>query len=258
MSKCKVSFIGALMLVLTGTTAGAADLGDDYRGSLKDDVYEGVSENNRGWYLRGDLGYGFNSDPELSDSFPAEFDGDDLDDSFSFGGGIGYNLMRGFRVDLTLDYRNDADLYGFFEDSPQTPLTGELSSLVGLVNFYYDLDMGHRITPYIGVGIGFASHTVDGGKTVSATDPVDFAGDTETEFAWALMAGVDIDLRSNWKLDIGYRYLNLGDYSAIDAKTGSKFFNVDDIESHEIRVGLRYQLGCLRDCTPTPSYESYK
>ena len=253
----KMGLVSTLMLALVGGSASAADLYDgDYRGSIKDDSYLEVSDHQRGWYLRGDLGYGFNTNPDLSDSNGAKFDGDDLDDSFSFGGGIGYNLMRGFRMDVTLDYRNDADMYGFFQASPQTPLTGELSSLVGLMNFYYDLDLGHRITPYIGVGIGFASHTVDAGKLTSPTDVVDFGGETETEFAWALMAGVDIDLRANWKLDIGYRYLNMGDYSALDVTTGTKNFIVDDIESHEIRVGLRYQLGCLRDCEP--SYESYK
>ncbi|MEP3476205.1 MAG: outer membrane protein [Hyphomicrobiales bacterium] len=250
MSKCKVSFIGALMLVLTGTTAGAADLGDDYRGSLKDDVYEGVSENNRGWYLRGDIGGSFYDDFNMTDSDKAAFIREDIDDKFMFGGGIGYNLMRGFRVDFTLDYRGDTDVFAQLDSgtAPDNEFTGELSSLVGLANFYYDLDMGHRITPYVGVGIGFASLSMDGPD----------ADDSDTNFAWALMAGVDIDLRANWKLDIGYRYLNMGDGKFDDSKIPGRQFEVEDLEAHEIRVGLRYQLGCLRDCTPTPSYESYK
>lgn len=256
MSKCKAGFVGALMLMLTGSSAGAADLfDDDFRGSMKDmGTYEETST--RGWYLRGDLGYGYNSDPTATDSNGGIFAGEDLDDSFVIGGGIGYNLTRGLRMDFTLDYRNDADLYAVFPASPTTPLTGELSTLVGMANLYYDFDMGHRITPYVGVGIGFASHTMDAGKLVSGADLVDYNGKTDTNFAWALMAGVDVDLRSNWKLDIGYRYLNMGEHSSVDVTTGTKTFDVDDIESHEFRVGLRYQLGCLRGCTP--DYVSYK
>jgi opacity protein-like surface antigen len=246
------------MLVLTGTTAGAADLGDDYRGSLKDDVYEGVSDNNRGWYLRGDIGIGLGLDGRASDTIvenglaPA-FINQDFDDGWAIGGGIGYNLMRGFRIDATLDYRMNGDVSAQLPPPatlPDAAFTGDLDSLVGLVNFYYDLDMGHRITPYVGVGIGFAHHTLDGNDT----------DDSDTSFAWALMAGVDIDLRANWKLDIGYRYLDLGDAKFDDRKNGTpaKDFILDDLESHEIRVGLRYQFGCLRDCNPEPSYESYK
>lgn len=251
MSKCKASFIGALMLVLTGTTsAGAADLGDDYRGSLKDDGYMEVSDNNRGWYVRGDIGGTFYDDFTMTDTNSAKFILEDIDDKFNFGGGIGYNLMRGFRIDLTLDYRGDTDVFAQLDSGtvPTNQFTGEMSSLVGLANVYYDLDMGHRITPYVGVGIGFASLSMDGPDS----------DDSDTNFAWALMAGVDVDLRTNWKLDIGYRYINMGDGEFGDSKTPGRNFEVEDLEAHEIRVGLRYQLGCVRDCNPTPSYESYK
>lgn len=251
----RVGLIGTLMLMWSVSSAGAADLYDDYRGSMKDEVFEEAPQER--WYLRGDLGYVNYSEPDLTDSNLGKFFGDDLDDTWSIGGGIGYHLMRGIRMDLTIEYRADADLYGVFPASPTTPLTGELSSWVGLANFYYDFDMGHRITPYVGVGLGFASHKMDAGKLVSGADLVDFSGKTETEFAWALMAGVDIDLRSQWKLDIGYRYMDLGDVKYLDATTGTKTFNVDDLESHEIRVGLRYSFGCWRDCA-VASYEPMK
>ena len=256
MSKCKASFIGALMLVLTGTTAGAADLGGDYRGSLKDDPYLEVSDYQRGWYLRGDIGFGLSLDGDATDTIVEAggadpFINQDFDDGWSIGGGIGYNLTRGFRIDATLDYRMEGDVSALLPAPatlPDAAFTGELDTLVGLVNLYYDLDMGHRITPYIGVGIGFAHHNLEGDDT----------DDSDTSFAWAIMAGVDVDLRSNWKLDIGYRYLDMGDAQFDDRKNGvpAKDFRLEDLESHEIRVGLRYQLGCVRGCNA--SYDSYK
>lgn len=256
MKSGKLFVAGALFLMFSSGSAFAGDLfDDDYRGSIKDDV-DYVSDAERKWYLRGDLGYGVNADPVATDTDLGVFSDEDFDDNWSIGGGIGYRLSRGFRIDATLDYRFDADVYGVFPASPTTPLTGELSSLVGLVNLYYDFDMGHRITPYVGVGIGFAHHVMDEGELVSGADLPDFDGGSQTEFAWALMAGVDIDLQDRWKLDIGYRYLNMGDYSDVDVTTGTKTFHVDDLESHEIRIGLRYSFDCLRSCDA--SYEPMK
>lgn len=256
MNICRVGVVGTLMTVLTMSSVSAADLYDrDY--SMKDVEYSEMGPSHR-WYLRGDLSYGFSSTPDATDSDDGKFDDEDWDDTWAIGGGIGYQLGRGLRMDFTLDYRFDSDVYGVFVASPTTPLTGELSSLIGLANFYYDFDMGGRITPYVGVGLGFVSHKMDSGTLVSGADAVDFDGDRETNFAWALMAGVDVDLRDRWKLDIGYRYLDLGDFSATDATTGAKRFNVDDLESHEIRVGLRYSFSCFIRCGTTHDYEPMK
>lgn len=254
MKLIKMGLVSALMLAMSaGSAIAGGDIYGDYRGSIKDEVY---ADSGHRWYLRGDIGYGYNSDPEIIDEVAAYFVGEDLDDTWSIGGGIGYYLTRGFRMDVTLDYRFDSDLYAYYPASPALPLTGELSSLVGLVNFYYELDMGHRITPYVGVGIGFARHEMDAGKQINGVDPVDFDGDSETEFAWALMAGVDIDLREGWKLDVGYRYLDMGSVKYTDATTGTKVYDIDDLESHEFRVGLRYSFSCWRSCEP--SYEPMK
>lgn len=244
MNMFKVGFAGALMLVFGSTTAIAGDMWDR-GGSLKDSGYVDVRQS--GWYLRGDVGFDVGLDGTVSDTIVAAglapaFINTDFDEGWSIGGGIGYNLMRGIRVDATLDYRMGADV---FSQVPPGLLaindfTGELDSLVGLVNIYYDFDMGHRITPYVGVGVGFARHTLEGDDT----------DDSDTDVAWAIMAGVDIDIRSGWKLDVGYRYIDMGEARFDDRKNGIplKDFLLEDLESHEIRVGLRYQLGCLRHC----------
>ncbi len=248
MKLMKMGLVSALMLALSGSSAYAGgDIYGDYRGSIKDDVSYDAPE--RKWYLRGDFGIGFNSDPDFTDSAAATFFRDDADESWSIGGGIGYHLMRGFRMDLTLDYRMNEDLYSQLPPPATLPLaafTGDLDTLVGLANFYYDFDMGHRITPYVGVGVGFAHHDISGDDT----------SDSDTSFAWALMAGVDIDLRDRWKLDIGYRYLDMGDGDFTDKKTPGRYFVIDDLESHEIRVGLRYSFSCLRSCET--AYEPMK
>ena len=251
----KFGFAGALVMLMAGNSAMAADLYDQgYRGSLKDDGYSDVGSE-RQWYVRLDLGYGFNQKPDLEDDNGVAIVTDDIDDNVVFGGGIGYHFMRGFRGDLTIDHRFDADVSGYYPAAgPANMATADINSWVGLANFYYDLDMGHRITPYVGVGIGFAHHNVEG---------VDFNDSDDTNFAWALMAGAAIDLKDSWKLDIGYRYLNMGDMNVAITPAAkatkyptANYIKVDDLESHEIRVGLRYSFGCWRDCDA--SYDEYK
>lgn len=237
----KLGLASALMLVMTGTSAVAADLLDrDYRGSMKDADMGYMPEAENKWYVRGDVGMGFNDEPEYTDSNAAKFINQDADDNWSIGGGIGYYLTRGFRADITLDYRMGTDLASQLDSStpPDNIFTGDLDSLVGMANFYYDLDMGHRITPYVGVGLGFAYHDISG----------DDSTDDDTTFVWAVMAGLDIDLRDSWKLDVGYRYLDMGNAKFADRKTPGRSFLLDDLQSHELRVGLRYSFSCWRSC----------
>jgi len=74
-----------------------------------------------------------------------------------------------------------------------------------------------------------------------------FSGDTAKDqwnFAWAAMAGVGILLSRNLTVDVGYRYLNIGDLStASDAFGAMKFKN---IAAHEVRFGLRWSFDDLR------------
>ena len=64
-------------------------------------------------------------------------------------------------------------------------------------------------------------------------------GATRWNVAFAAMAGVTMDLTPQMKLDVGYRYLQMGS-ARIDDLAGS--YRVP-ATSHEIRIGLRYMFG---------------
>ena len=183
------------------------------------------------------------------------------------------------RFDLTGEYRSPAkmkarDHISFPVVAPNgtidisTDYQGKLESLVGLVNGYVDLFTWNGVTPYVGAGVGFARNTMKDLKfhpSAVFTDAVTgvqtqlFSSsgfsetNTKTEFAWALMAGASFDLSERTKLDIGYRYLNLGSGHSAETELlicscgsiGSPL-KISDIESHEIRIGLRIAL------TPEP------
>ncbi|EIZ84419.1 porin, partial [Methylobacterium sp. GXF4] len=73
---------------------------------------------------------------------------------------------------------------------------------------------------------------------------------TSGSFAWALHAGLAYDVSDALKIEVAYRYLNLG-----KAETGAGFvpcctealrpIKVKDIEAHDVKIGLRYYLGGL-------------
>ncbi len=71
-----------------------------------------------GWYIRGDVGYALNGDLEGEYvTYGAPIGGSntivgELDNSFSFGAGAGYQISKHLRADLTADYFSSADFNG--------------------------------------------------------------------------------------------------------------------------------------------------
>lgn len=207
-----------------------------------------------GWYLRGDVGYGSTRSGRASHTgFPLRTTVDDakLRSGVSVGAGFGYRYNPFLRVDVTVDHRFDARFTGSgsgpgfaYRDR------GDLSATTALLNAYVDLGGWGAITPYVGGGIGlsnkrFSDYAIEacaqpcaGGYTQAGTLP----GHSRTDFAWALMAGLAIDAGNGATVDLGYRYLNLG-----QARTGASpvlgRVGVRKIEAHEVRVGLRWDFG---------------
>lgn len=142
-----------------------------------------------------------------------------------------------------------------------------------LANFYVDLGSWNSVTPYLGFGLGTTFgksetnsdwYTVNDGArynpTLTAPDGapnvwVDAAGNPITpdpaillgeqnkarsqsrqiyNLSWALMAGVAVDLDSHAKVDLGYRFVNMGRFGT----GGSGRVN----RAHEFRIGLRYMV----------------
>lgn len=303
---------------------GTAQAADMYgHGGMKDS-YEAMPipapipvEQAARWYLRGDIGYTWYNDPVMTQFGGIDYNdaatvptshhvdtdfrlrGANIEEAYSFGGGVGYYFNQHLRGDVTVDYREEADVSGVNTNSynvgydhtatvpghltvPANSVTQfGFSSTAVLFNLYYDFlprggvaygsskdgpvyHPGSRFQPYVGAGIGFSvNETTDGitafdcGSCSGGLRYMTHAGESETNFAAALMAGVAVELRHNFKLDIGYRFMYLGSaqtgainglYEAdgtevTDNVTHSDSkFKLDDITAHEIRVGLRYDI----------------
>ena len=94
--------------------------------------------------------------------------------------------------------------------------SGKKSEWLVLVNAYLDLGTWWCVTPFIGVGVGWRPV-----KVCSFTDIGFITGPgapqwlcrrtaSKTNFAWALHAGLAYEVTPKFKVELAYRYVNLG------------------------------------------------
>jgi opacity protein-like surface antigen len=194
-----------------------------------------------GWYLRGDIGYrwGHLSGSDPAPGFPAP-GSEKL--GGSFGGGVGIGVKTGWlRTDGTIDFGSPMK----YEATTLTPndTTAKVSAITALFNGYLDLGTWYRATPYIGGGVGATRLRVSDYQSTVAPP---FSGDgahSQWNFAWAAMAGVAYRIAPNMQVDVGYRYLALGDVSTASDAAGQ--MTLKNIANHEVRVGLRWNFDDL-------------
>jgi opacity protein-like surface antigen len=219
-----------------------------------------------GWYLRGDVGVGILdlrktvvedvSTPPIPYNYSAIQD--HVGDQVFVGVGVGYQFNPWLRFDLTGEYRTKAEWRFVAEDlsygtrGGYNLTAGKFSSVVALANGYVDLGNWYGVTPFIGAGVGFAHHmfgavTDQGLGTYSGGFGYGGSKD-KTNFAWAAHAGLGYAVTPNVKLELAYRYLNMG-----EAETGvvgclpscalKTVYRAKDLESHDIKLGMRWLLG---------------
>jgi opacity protein-like surface antigen len=230
-----------------------------------------------GWYLRGDVGVGatqmsgwrssmqpYNADGAVNTTVAAPAYSS-LGDTANFSAGVGYQFNNWFRADLTGEYRTDANyrasqVYSF-QTAPgvYAPLAGDgyfgkFGSTLFMANGYVDLGTWHGVTPFVGAGVGVAFNSL---KNFEDGPALGFAHDTNpTNFAWAVMAGLGMNVTRNLKLELAYRYLDLGDIhsnpiiclQATGCGLEQHHFHV---ASHDVRLGFRYAFGGV-DYAPAP------
>jgi opacity protein-like surface antigen len=226
------------LLVMTGMLAGGPALAADMPGSWAPPpalVPSAVWPLNGNWYVRGDLGYAWGriGSAEAAAGFPNP-DSNDFGSSFLGGIGAGYKGAW-LRTDLTLDYSR------FNYSATFTP-SGDASAKVGVLtamfNGYLDLGTWYGLTPYIGAGAGAAYLSTSDYTSTVAPPFTTGLSHTQWNFTWALMSGVAFSVTPNLAVDVGYRYLALGDVSTASDATGAMLLK--NLAAHEVRVGVRW------------------
>jgi len=218
-----------------------------------------------GWYLRGDVGAGFNwmsgfSSSDASNAAVTDFayNGSKLGTQAIFGAGVGYQFNNWFRADITGEYRTGSHFSAkesYFDtvnsETGVDSYTGLVRNVVVLANGYFDIGTWYGFTPFVGAGVGGAFSQFSGLTDVGlGPDNVGGFGTapnkSSTQFAWALMAGLSYSITPNWKVELSYRYLDMGRIAsdAIVCTAGCTH-EVQNFHmaSNDVRVGVRYMFG---------------
>lgn len=203
------------------------------------------------------------------------FSSSDIETDWSGGVGFGYIFNRWLRADLT------AEMFkGNFTGSTVAAPTPGVDCGVGvgigcassdtasfkayslMANAYLDMGTFKHVTPYVGAGVGFTSVRWNGlSNSIFCQDtpaacggavlpPVSIhPGLDSWRFTYAFMAGGAYQISKNTKVDVGYRFRKVsgGDFFRFDAATAAAgatgVQGTDDgFTSHEVRVGLRYEI----------------
>ena len=203
----------------------------------------------------------------------AHFEQSSLDDSPIIDVGVGYRFNNYFRADVTGEYRGSAlftanqsyNIGAFATDQYGNPppngaraydyYSAHIRSIVGLVNGYVDVGTWYGVTPFFGAGVGVANVGVrnltdisygSGAAYGAGNGGGGFAPDhSQTNFAFALMAGLDFAVTPNVTLELGYKYLNEGNVSSSPIACASSPSCPNEVQhyklqSNDIRLGFRY------------------
>jgi opacity protein-like surface antigen len=225
-----------------------------------------------GWYLRGDVGVGildFDKFEGVNTAPGAPTSGyfveqKSIEDQVFVGFGVGYQFNHWVRFDVTGEYRTAAAFKIIEKDTNVIPdgfnkIDGKLASAVGLANVYFDLGTWHGITPFVGAGVGFAHHWMNGVSDYGfggSAGGIGWAPDhKDTKLAWAVHAGLGYSVTPNLKLEAAYRYLNMGEYMesgvvTCNAACPAPVYKLKEIDSHDIKIGMRWLLA-----SPAPMYQ---
>ncbi len=148
----------------------------------------------------------------------------DFDYEWFFAGSLGYRYSF-MRFELEYTHRNEYEVKANDEE-------GGLKSKSYMANVYLDFAPYYVVSPYISGGLGFTdlklSHTTTG---------TNFGQADTTNFTWSLGGGLTVRINKCLNMDLGYRYLDMGN---VDINTPIGKVGELDVNAHESYMGLRY------------------
>ncbi|MGB0907751.1 MAG: outer membrane beta-barrel protein [Maricaulaceae bacterium] len=218
------------------------------------------AQDESGWYLRGNAGYGVHTDIDIT--------GDVVGDVESEGNaagsvGLGYDFGNNWRLEG--DFAQLQTDLGAISQYPNT--SAKLETKTAMINAIYDFSGFGRWEPYIGAGIGivrgnatiqasdFPSGSVGAPGVVNVSNPTCVGGvacsfkDGDTGLGWQLLAGVGYAISDNLTWDTHYRYLNSTNLDFKGAKApalgslAAAAASYEDVGAHALMTGFRYRFG---------------
>ena len=143
------------------------------------------------------------------------------DPGFLVQGAFGTHLGENFRVEAEAAYRM-ADYDQASAGGTTVTPTGDLKMATGMVNLYYDIDLG-SFTPFVGAGAGVARIK----STAITIGTLSVVEKNATEFAYQAIIGVSYEISRDWSIGLDGRYLGTSD---------------EDVSATAVTLNVRYNL----------------
>ncbi|WP_371397150.1 OmpA family protein [Fretibacter rubidus] len=218
------------------------------------------AQDDAGWYVRGNVGYGTHTDIDLTGDLVG-----DVESEGNIAGsvGVGYDFGNNWRLEGDL-----AQLWTDLGAISQLPNTSaKLETKTAFINAIYDFSEFGRWEPYIGAGLGL----VRGNTTLTAHDfpsaSLGTAGvqnvsnpacvgavacsfkDGDTGLGWQLLAGLGYQISDSLTWDTHYRYTNSNNLDFVGTKapslgsTSAAAATMENVGAHAVMTGFRYKFG---------------
>jgi len=199
---CKILVFAIASLLLAVPTHASNEVGPYFTFTGSIDTFEDMALTN----IHSDLGVRPNMGREIG---------------LGFNHSIGYQFRNSFSTELEFSYKG-----GDFQPGTENPegLDGDMTTKSFLVNGIYSFNIREFYTPYIGYGVGLASHEAN---------VKDYKERGHGTLAYQLKMGVDMEFSRKLSLLLGYRYF------ATDNPDFTGLFTAES-SSHGIEAGIKY------------------
>jgi outer membrane protein OmpA-like peptidoglycan-associated protein len=243
------------------------------------------AQDDAGYYGTLGVGYSFESGENdfetVENDFPTldaqQFESElDLSGGPAFYGALGKYFANGFRGEIELSYRErDVDsipgdglgLAGFPNNGEDL---GRVQVSALMANFYKDLpfDAAGRFVPYVGAGVGIAKVRGEFDNVTGAQAQTDasinsgiagplpyriYVSNDDYAPAFQGLAGVKLAISETVGLNIGYRYMQTGEYEYDGFVNNEPAELQGEFRSHEAMVGLRWEFGARETVAAAPT-----
>jgi opacity protein-like surface antigen len=189
----------------------------------------GTAFDDSAWYVSGYLGGTLLDDSKINipGTGGGQFDVE-YDFGYNIGGTVGYEFQM-YRAELELAYKT-ASVKNAIGTAGRVNADGDVSSTALMLNGIIDFKSASSLTPYLGLGLGFASVEVNDFRVETATETV---SDKSGVGAWQIIAGLSVDLSDKVLLDFIYKYFRTADATIGNADVG--------YGSNNFSAGVRYR-----------------
>jgi OmpA-OmpF porin, OOP family len=184
----------------------------------------------------------------------------DHDYGYDFGGFVGYDFGA-FRLEAEASYRR-AELDSFtagttgvrtnnvIRPAGNYRANGSTDILSFMLNGLLDFGPDDGLQGFVGGGVGVARVGIETELTTGSFT----IDDSDSGFAWQVLAGVRAPISDNWDVGLRYRLFNATDVNVTDV--GGRSLS-DDVRTHSILGTLTYNFGAPEaPPPPAPACES--